>query len=275
MAYSAGKPRRRSIRLPEYDYCQPGAYFVTICTEDRECLLGELVAGEMRLGDAGDIALAAWNDLPMHYAHVRLDTFVVMPNHVHGIIILTETFPADATEGAGFKPAPMRAGLKPAPTEPAPMRAGFKPAPTDPAPTDPVPMRAGFKPAPTEPAPTDPVPIRAGFKPAPTEPAPTEAGSTQSAKDVQRHGLPEIVRAFKTFSARRINELRGTPGIPVWQRNYYEHIIRNAASLERIRAYIEANPERWTLDRENPQRSGLDELEGWIYSSSTGKKARS
>lgn len=71
----------------------------------------------------------------------------------------------------------------------------------------------------------------------------------------KRHALPEIVRQFKTFSARRINQLRGTPGLAVWQRNYHEHIIRNQAALERIRAYIAHNPRRWESrwesDREN------------------------
>jgi REP-associated tyrosine transposase len=218
----AERGRRRSIRLRGYDYSQVGAYFVTICTEDRECVLGEVVAGEMRRNDAGAIALAVWSDLPRHYTHVQVDAFVAMPNHVHGIIVLTDDVDADVGVGA------VGAGLKPARTEPAP----------------------------TEPAPTEP---------APTEPAPTE----------RRHGLPEVVRAFKTFSARGINELRGTPGVRVWQRNYYEHIIRSAASLEQIRTYIETNPERWLLDRENLQRSGLDRLESWIYSSPTGKGTKS
>ncbi len=211
MGYDGDRRRRRSIRLAGYDYTQAGAYFVTICTEGRECLLGEIVDGEMRPGDAGAIALAAWNDLPRHYARVRLDTFVIMPNHVHGIIVLTDDVAADV--GTGIVGADA-AGLG----------------------------------------------VGAGLKPAPTQ---------------RRHGLPEVVRAFKTFSARRINELRGTPGVPVWQRNYYEHIIRNAASLERIRTYIETNPERWSLDRENLQRSGMDRLEGWIYSSPMGKEAGS
>ena len=81
-----------------------------------------------------------------------------------------------------------------------------------------------------------------------SEPAPT----------TKRHGLPEIVRQFKTFSARRINRRRGTPGQPVWQRNYYEHIIRHEESLNRIRDYILTNPLRWNLDRENPNRTGED-----------------
>ena len=81
----------------------------------------------------------------------------------------------------------------------------------------------------------------AGLKPAPT-----------AATDTTRHGLSEIVRAFKTFSARRINAIHGTPGTPVWQRNYYEHIIRDDAALNRIRQYIMENPSRWPEDPENP-----------------------
>jgi hypothetical protein len=73
-------------------------------------------------------------------------------------------------------------------------------------------------------------------------------------KSQPRHGLPEIVRAFKSFSARRINRLRRTEGIPVWQRNYYEHIIRNELEMDRITRYIESNPSRWMDDAENPMK---------------------
>jgi len=71
----------------------------------------------------------------------------------------------------------------------------------------------------------------------------------------RRHGLPEIVRAFKTFSARRINEARGAPGTAVWQRNYYERVIRDDRELNAIREYIQTNPLRWHLDKENPYRT--------------------
>ena len=163
------KLRRKSIRLKEYDYSQAGTYFVTICTQDRECLFGQIVDENMILNENGKIVLSCWNDLPNHYSHVRLDAFQIMPNHVHGIIFIV---------GAGFKPAP----------------------------------------------------------------TPTK-----------RHGLPEIVRAFKTFSARRINESRRTPGESIWQRNYYNRIIRNEDELNRIREYIIDNPLKWDLDNDNPQ----------------------
>jgi len=173
--------RRRSIRLPGYDYSQAGAYFITIVTQDRACLFGDVVDGEMRPNPCGRIVQATWNGLPRHYPAIVLDEFVVMPNHIHGIITLMDV--------------PQNVG------------AGLKPAPTD--------------------------------------------------TTAKRHGLPEIIRALKTFSARRANALRGTSGTPLWQRNYYEHIIRNEESLNRIREYIVNNPIQWDLDRENPVGTGL------------------
>ena len=171
-------PRRRAIRLRGYDYTQQGAYFVTICTWGRLCALGDVVDSEMVLSDAGQLAEAAWQALPQHYPGVRLDAWVIMPNHVHGIIVLE---------------AGQRAGLKPAPTRPSP----------------------------------DPKPA-----------------------------LSELVRAFKTFSARRINTARNTVGSPFWQRNYYEHVIRDDDTLNRIRQYIVDNPAKWHEDPENPDAGG-------------------
>ena len=166
--------RRHSIRLKDYDYTQVGAYFVTICTADRKATL---IVPAYR-----SVIEQAWSDLPSHYSNVQLDEFVVMPNHVHGIIVLTN-------EGKGW--------------------AGLRPAPTDAS--------------------------------APAEPA-------------KQYPLSEIVRAFKSFSARRINEVRQTPGLPLWQRTYYEHVIRNDIDLNEIRQYIVNNPTSWELDEQNPER---------------------
>ena len=169
--FDPSKHNRRSIRLLGYDYSQPGAYFVTMVTYQRECLFGDVVDGEMQLNENGEIVEIAWRDLQNHYPHVELGTYVIMPNHFHGIIILIDT---------------VRAGLRPALT-----------------------MQ-------------------------------------------KRHGLPEIVRALKSFSARRINECLNSPGTPVWQRNYYEHIIRDDTEWNNIHLYIETNPINWTDDEENP-----------------------
>jgi REP-associated tyrosine transposase len=180
MRSDPAKHHRHSIRLKGYDYACAGAYFVTICTQNRECLLGEITNGVMASNSFGAIVQACWDDLPNHYPNMELDAFVIMPNHVHGIVKLTDVV------GAGL----VGAGLRPAPTENA----------------------------------------------------------------AKRHGLPEIVRAFKSFSARRINELREMSGTVVWQRNYYEHVIRNDDELNRARRYILDNPARWTIDENNPDR---------------------
>ncbi len=167
---------RQTIRLKKYDYSLPGAYFVTICAYNKEYLFGEIINGKIFLNRYGKIVHNCWYDLTNHYKNIKLDYFIIMPNHFHGILNIV---------GAGFKPA---LGLK----------------------------RAGLK--------------RAGLKPAPTT------------------GLTEIIRAFKTFSARYINELRETTGIAVWQRNYYEHIIRDESELNKIREYIRYNPMKWQDD---------------------------
>ena len=198
-------PHRRPLRLQGYDYAQAGAYFVTVCTRDRLCALGDVVNGEMVLSPAGHLAHAAWQVLPQHYPGARLDAWVIMPNHVHGIIWLADN--ERQTVGAGFKPARRR---------PDAVGTGPKPAQW---PSDPPRPRSG--------------PVGAGFEPA-------------------RHGLPEIVRAFKTFSARRINQARNTTGSQFWQRNYYEHVIRSEDALTRIRQYIADNPAKWHEDPENP-----------------------
>ena len=164
MPYIGKIHHRRSIRLPGYDYSQAGAYYVTICTATRQCLFGEVVNGEMHLNWVGTIAHYEWLSLPRRYPGVNLDALVVMPNHVHGVILLTGRNP---------------------------------------------------------------------------------------------HPLSELVRRFKSRTARRINERRHTTGTSIWQRDYYEHIVRDEGDLDRIRQYIVGNPARWQEDAENPANSPL------------------
>jgi putative transposase len=174
---SPGNPEchhRRSIRLRGYDYSQAGAYFITICTHERIRLFGDIMNGEMRLNDAGRVVQMIWDELPNHYSGVETDAFVVMPNHIHGIILITETVGA-------IHESPL-----------------------------------------------------------------------QSPRERRQMLLPKIIGRFKMNTAKRINEMRHTPGAPLWQRNYYEHIIRDEESLNRIREYIANNPTQWELDRENP-----------------------
>jgi hypothetical protein len=88
MKYDPDIHHRRSIRLKGYDYSQAGAYFVTICANDRECLFGNVTDGEMRLNDAGRMVQTVWDELPVHYANIDIDISQIMPNHFHGIIIV-------------------------------------------------------------------------------------------------------------------------------------------------------------------------------------------
>ena len=99
--YDPTKHHRRSIRLKGYDYSTPGAYFVTLLVKNRECILSEINEGEIKLSVLGEIVNQCWHDVPTRFPSVELDAFVIMPNHVHGIIVLTD--------GAG-----VRAGLAPA-----------------------------------------------------------------------------------------------------------------------------------------------------------------
>jgi len=177
MSYNPAIHHRRSIRLRGYDYSQNGAYFVTICTQNRAFLFGEVVDGNMHLSDSGRVVQATWDGLPSHYAGVACDAFVVMPDHIHGIIILNEREVVTDSDGVCTS-----------------------------------------------------TPVPTGKR--------------------RYHGLPEIVRGFKTFSSRQTNQLRGIPGVRVWQRNYYEHIIRNESALNRIRAYIARNPAQWTSGKD-------------------------
>jgi len=89
MTFDRNKHHRRSIRLPGYDYTQPGAYFVTICTYQKQCWFGDVVNGEMRCNQLGKIVDTFWQALPRRFPHIQLNDFVVMPNHLHGILIIT------------------------------------------------------------------------------------------------------------------------------------------------------------------------------------------
>jgi hypothetical protein len=90
--YNPDKHHRKSIRLKGYDYASPGAYFITLCTHQRQCLFGAVVDGEMQLNAVGQMANACWQRLPSSFPHLVLDALIVMPNHVHGILILTNPY---------------------------------------------------------------------------------------------------------------------------------------------------------------------------------------
>ena len=156
---------RKNARLPGYDYSLPGAYFITIVSKHRETLFDDRLLKS--------VVDRSWRWLGVRYEHVEIDAFVVMPNHLHGLLMIT-----DARRGRS----------RAAPTNPSSLA-----------------------------------------KP-----------------------LGQLIGAFKTTSTKQINRIRRTAGLPVWQRNYYEHVIRNEDELNRIRQYILDNPAKWDNDPENP-----------------------
>jgi putative transposase len=223
MPYDPARHHRRSIRLQGYDYTRSGAYFITIVTQGRACLFGEVVAGEMRMNDAGRMVQQVWDELALFYEGVQTDAFIVMPNHVHGIIILTGN--VRATPHVHPDEMAVRATPRGCPTTP-------RGCPTTP--------RGCPNPQ------SGPGQARG--------PAPT-SGSGQPRGVAPTLGLPDVVHRFKTMTTKRYadgvraNQWPPFPG-RLWQRNYYEHIIRDDQSWQRIREYILTNPLRWHLDRE-------------------------
>ncbi|MGB8980474.1 MAG: transposase [Anaerolineales bacterium] len=178
------KHHRRSIRLKGYNYVLAGAYFVTIVTQGRECLFGEIVEGKMILNEAGQMVVKWWNELPNKFPDIILGAFVVMPDHFHGIIIIQKN-----AAGADLRVCPEQTG-----------------------------EHTG--------------------SPRPNTP------------------LPQIIQWFKTMTTneyiRGVKQLSWRPFIgKLWQRNYYEHIVRNEKDLRRITDYILANPSRWHAGQEH------------------------
>ena len=170
--------RRRSIRLQNYDYSKAGAYYITVCTRNRKLLFGDVVQGQMKINEVGRIVQNVWDSLPQFYEDIELDAFIIMPNHLHGIIVIRSAVGA----------------IHESPLQQDALRV----------------------------------------------------------RDRRRMLRSNMIGRFKMGSAKNINLVRKTSALAVWQRNYYEHIIRDEASLDRIRQYIADNPAQWEFDEENP-----------------------
>lgn len=174
--YDPHKHNRQSIRLKGYDYSQPGYYFITICVANRCCLFGNIIRSQMIMNKYGQIAKKEWIRTENLRDNVRLDEFIVMPNHIHGIIELTES-----SRGVSqYAPAAVANKFK---------------SPSN--------------------------------------------------------NLGAIIRGYKSTVTKQINEINNQPDDQVWQRNYYDHIIRSRKELKRIRKYIRENPEDWENNQLN------------------------
>ncbi len=173
------RPTRRPHRLPGRDYTSAGTYFVTSVTFGRECILGVVQDGSIVLSQFGEVVHAEWLRTTTLRPGVQLDSFIVMPNHLHALI----TFVASTN-------------------------------------------------------------------------LETNLADNREANIIRApRSLGALVAGFKSTVTKQINLVRETPGHPVWQRNYYDHIVRNDADRERIRAYIRDNPQHWQADPENPATS--------------------
>jgi putative transposase len=174
---------RRSIPLKDYDYSQAGAYFITISTLNRKCLFGKIEVTEMQLNKLGWFVWQEWLKTPVIRPEIEVGAYVVMPNHFHGIVVIT---------------------------------------------TDPVNGKTGN---------------------------PTSGeGRTGAPRGPRQRSIGALVAGFKSAVTRRVNESCKSPGASLWQRNYYEHIIRNEAEYAAIVEYVATNPQKWDQDKLNPDR---------------------
>lgn len=169
---------RRSIRLKNFDYSKEGAYYISLCTYNKEYLFGEIKNKEMILNVNGKAVDVFWHEIPLHYPEVELDEYIIMPNHIHGIIFINT---ADVQD---FKPLRKK-----------------------------IPEQ------------------------------------TNKYQHIIPGSIGSIIRGFKIGATKWFKA--NTEISPVWQRNYYEHIIRDDEDLNRIREYIKSNPMNWDKDDEN------------------------
>jgi putative transposase len=191
--------KRKSVRLPGYDYSQDNAYFVTICTQGRNNYFGSIVKETSHLNDAGAMIGKWWREMERKFPTVKLDYHVVMPNHFHGIIFLSNETVQSSTpqsQSSAVKGAHIGAPLQ------------------------------------------------------------------ETVQWFKTMSTNEYIHGVKEHGWRRFQE-------KLWQRSFYEHAIRDEASLNRIREYIITNPQRWALDRENPKAQGKDDFDLWIASFKT------
>lgn len=184
MTFNPLKHHRRSIRLKGYDYSEPGIYYVTLTAHERTEIFGHLSAGQVQLNSLGEIVLDEWLRTPKVRPEVELDEFIIMPDHLHGIIVICEE--RNGVTGSLKKLVGANCD---SPQRETPFRS---------------PSRT----------------------------------------------LGAIIRGFKGATTKRINEARSKPGEKVWQRNYYEHVVRDEKDLSRIQRYIRENPVRFAEVRE-------------------------
>ena len=199
MKDNSKKHQRKSIRLSEYDYSFPNWYYITICTHERRILFGNIKNGKMILNKLGNIVEDEWIKTKELRKNVDLDYYTIMPNHLHGIIIIEQSI-EDVGATRRIEPTDLQSrGELNLPTTDNSGRIQY------------APTKNNFK-------------------------SPS-------------HSLGAIVRGFKSSVTKKLRELSGNSDLKIWQRNYYEHIIRNEQSFNEIAEYIVNNPIKWAEDK--------------------------
>ena len=195
--------RRKPNRLKGYDYSRARHYFVTVCAQDRQCLFGEIDAGRMVLNRAGQMVDRWWRKTESKFPHVELGEYVIMPNHIHGVVAIVGADPC----------------VRPKREE------------------------------------------RESGKHKRIEQQQQEEHQQDGFQNQGGHmgpPLQEVIRWFKTMTTNEYIQEVKSGSFPqfakrIWQRSFYDHVIRDDEDLNRIREYVRDNPARWTLDEENPE----------------------
>jgi REP element-mobilizing transposase RayT len=215
MSLFKNKYRNESARLSGWDYSKPGYYFVTVCTHDRGCLFGEIVYNEMRINECGKIAYDEWYRSFEIRAELIRDEFVVMPNHIHGIVRILES--AGTINPVGTHGNTNAGTINPVGTHGNTNAGTINPVGTH--------GRASLP------------------------DSPIDCGNNFGVAYRSPKSVSSFMAGFKSVVTKRINELRNTPGVPVWQPRFHDHIVRNEQELFRIRNYIKNNPVNWGKDK--------------------------
>ena len=205
---------RRSIRLQGYDYARDGAYFVTICTQGRMCVFGTVVKGEMLLNDCGREVARCWAWLAEQYPYVHLDEWIVMPDHTHAIIVISDFYDDIVPSNDADTTKHTRNGGGPSNDT-----------------TINTPCRGG--------------PRTAQLRAASITKSVNRTTDDTPPASTQRKPLGRLIGAFKTVSTGRVNELAGIPGAQLWQRDYHERVIRNNLATDALRRYVANSPVLW------------------------------
>ena len=223
--------RRRSIRLKDYDYSQSGLYFITICTANKYCLFGTDSEYSVNLSNIGEKARDCWLEMPSHFNNAKLDEFVVMPNHIHGIIVLTDN---EEKRAENIQPLQKKSTQNKSSQNKSTHNYAIQNSPAQDDSKDNLSdsnRNVGVQ--------------------------YIEPSTRQNRfQHITPKSIGSIVRSYKAAVTRRcrndeICEI-------VWQRNFYERVIRSEKELNCLREYITNNPLNWNLDRENPESKNYD-----------------